>query len=90
MPRGVRTAAPGPVSAPRVPDEAERRHPLAEKGIFRQAALDRLASSEQLDALLGLAPPRARLVLFAGAALALAAGLWWLLDVAVAAPAIFR
>lgn len=58
---------------------------MSEKRIFRQAALDRLASSEQLDALLGLTPPRPRLVLFAAATLALTGGLWWLLDLAAAA-----
>lgn len=60
---------------------------MSRRSIFRQSALDRLASPEQLDALLGVTPRKPWLVAAAGAAVAATAALWWLVDVAVAAEA---
>ena len=47
--------------------------------IFRQVALDRLASPERLDTLLGFPFPRLWLILLGGGALAIALALWWLI-----------
>ena len=69
-----------PSSRAQAPEHRPGGATLLEQRVFRQAALDRLASPEQLDTLFGLPPPRPVLVVLAGAALALAAGLWWLLE----------
>jgi len=61
----------------RIPD-SERIGLLNGSEIFRKVALDRLASPERLDTLLGFAFPRLWLVVAAGGALALALALWWL------------
>ena len=46
--------------------------------IFRQVALDRLASPERLDTLLGFPFPRLWLLLLGGGTLLVALALWWL------------
>jgi hypothetical protein len=71
---------PLPASRTGAPQDQPDRATRSERRLFRQAALDRLASPEQLDTLLGLPSLRPGLVALAGAALALAAGLWWLLE----------
>jgi HlyD family secretion protein len=61
---------------------------MSRRSIFRQSALDRLASPEQLDAVLGVTARKPWLVVAAAAALVAVAGLWWLVDVAAAAHAL--
>ena len=49
---------------------------MAKSQIFRQSALDRLSSPEQLDTLLAVTTPKGWLALFALAALLVGAGVW--------------
>ncbi len=58
---------------------------VSRQRIFRQSALDRLASPEQLDVLQGVTARKLWLVLTAVVAPAVAAALWWFVDLAVRA-----
>jgi HlyD family secretion protein len=59
---------------------------MARPSIFRQSALERLASPEELDALLGVTARKPWLVAAAAVAVVAVAVLWWLVDAASAAP----
>ena len=60
---------------------------MSRRSIFRQSALDRLASPEQLDTALGVPARKRWLVLAACASLVAVAVLWWMVGVACAAAA---
>jgi HlyD family secretion protein len=59
---------------------------MARRSIFRQSALERLASPEELDALLGVTARKPWLVAAAAVAVVAVGLLWWLVDAASAAP----